>query len=117
MIPNSNDIPLFCLNCHRKYDRSIIPLELPCGHCYCEECVKEYESSHQKVQCFSENKVFNVKMSALKIPYFFKMIANLSYMCSKHKNQTIEFVCDEHKEFMCCLCLWDHTDGFIQKRN
>ena len=30
-------------------------------------------------------------------------------MCSTHENKQIEFICDEHNEFLCSLCLWDHA--------
>ena len=107
---NSNEIPNSCPNCQRKYDMTIIPLKLPCGHCYCEVCLTEYQTIHHKVKCFSENKEYEIIVSALTIPYFYKMLSNLSYICSKHQKEVIKFVCDEHKEFMCCLCIWDHAE-------
>ena len=118
MIQNSNEIPSSCPKCQKKYDAIIIPLELPCGHSYCEQCLTEYaESNQNKIKCFSDNKDYAIPISALKIPYFYKMLkdktlepSNLRYMCSKHKEELIKFVCDEHKEFMCCLYMWDHSD-------
>ena len=119
MMLNSNEIPISCNNCQKKYDTTtIIPLKLPCGHSYCEVCLTEYESNNHKVKCFLENIEYEMSVSSLVIAYdYFKMImektpesSNLSYMCSKHKKKTIEFVCDEHRVFMCCLCLWDHAD-------
>ena len=56
-------------------------------------------------------------ISALTIPFEYKIIlsktvdpSNISYICSKHQKEVIKFVCDEHKEFMCCLCIWDHSN-------
>ena len=118
MSENSNEILTSCPKCKKKYDDKIIPLELPCGHYYCKQCLTEYaESNQNKTKCFSENKECQkeIYIFALKIPYsfYYNIILNKTpeqYMCSKHKEEFIKFVCEEHKEFMCCLCLFHHSD-------
>ena len=110
-----NEIQTFCENCKKKYDALTIPMELPCGHYYCEDCLTNYYSENQKLICFAEDKAFKILISALKIPYdYYKMripeLSNNSYVCSKHNKEMIKFICDEHKEFMCCLCMWDHSN-------
>ena len=108
--------PLSCPNCNKPYDEHTIPLELPCGHSYCEFCTTKFYSEQSKFMCFQENKIFKIPNSSLHIPYDYYKKAMLkskseenSYICSKHKKE-INFICDKHKEFMCCLCIWDHAN-------
>ena len=108
-----------CPNCQRTYDATSIPLELPCGHCYCEKCLAEYaESRPNKVKCFSENKEYTIKISSLKVPYeYCKLLlaqpqessnTSIPYTCSKHTQETIKCVCDKHLEFICSICILEH---------
>ena len=109
-----------CTNCSKAYDETTIPLVLPCGHNYCEGCLTASYSNQKKLICFSENKTFETELTIknLNAPIQFtemliKIIQgtpNISYMCSKHKKRTIDFVCDEHQEFICSLCMWDHAN-------
>ncbi len=109
-----------CLKCNRAYDQSRSPLELPCKHSYCEDCLITCYSENKQLICFSENKPFDKELTIeeLNIPRFYKKMMmslkqetpNNSYVCSKHEKKAIEFVCDFHKQFLCNICVWDHAD-------
>ena len=111
-----------CPNCKKAYDESKMPLELPCGHSYCETCLNTCYSENKRLICFSEKKTFDFELttSQLHMPYYYcKMMIgqkqekmNLFYMCSKHmkEKEPIKFYCNWHKELLCSLCVWDHAD-------
>ena len=113
---DSGKYPTFCSKCQKPYNFSRIPLELPCGHYFCEECLTLYHAAEKKFLCFLDDKTFELSIKDLPIPNFYRLILkelietpNKFYMCSKHQNEPMKFVCDEHNEFLCCLCLRDHA--------
>ena len=112
-----NKYPTSYSKCKKHYDSSRIPIELPCGHSFCEECLREYYTSEKKFLCFSDDKTFKLNLKDLPIPNYYLFILkqsmetpNKSYMCSKHKNEPMKFICEEYKDFLCCLCIWDHAE-------
>ena len=109
--------PTSCPKCKNQYDGCRVPLELPCGHSFCDECLSTYHKTENKFLCFSDdNKTYELNFKDLSIPYFYLLIVkqlnetpNKSYMCSTHKDEPLKFICEEHNEFLCSLCLWDHA--------
>ena len=111
MEPEQSKFPLFCPKCGKPYDFTRFPLELPCGHSFCEECLTKFHSSNDKFLCFSDDKTFTLKIHDLPIPNFYRLIIqqlNKYYMCSVHKDKKMEFICDGHNEFLCEICRNDH---------
>lgn len=39
------------------------------------------------------------------------------YMCSKHQNEQMKFICQDHHEFLCGLCLKDHETHVNSNKN
>ena len=102
--------PTSCPKCKKSYDFFRIPLLLPCQHSFCEECLMAHFSSEKKFLCFADEKTYDLNTKDLPIPYFYRLIPKSLYMCSKHKNEPMKFICEDHKEFLCNLCIWDHSD-------
>lgn len=112
---------LQCKVCHEKYDKSLrIPLSLPCGHTFCEYCLKNIISSNI-IKCPLDKKSFNFpKLS--DIPKNDQVLTALSpdYLekgekCETHKNQIIRFFCLKEKERICQDCLLSNHLNHIQE--
>ena len=111
--------PTTCPKCQKPYDFALIPLEFPCGHSFCEECLTKSLSADNRFLCSFDDKTYNLKIKDLPIPNFYRLIMhkfrqtqnnpNKLFMCSKHKDEPMKFICEEHNEFLCCLCLRDHA--------
>lgn len=104
-------ITFSCGNCQKVYNLTAIPLELPCGHHYCEACLSA------KITCYQEAKVFKIPFSELKVPSFYREIvknsqenSKKSFICETHKEETVKFYCEKHKQFLCCVCLFEHLE-------
>lgn len=61
--------------------------------------------------------MFKIACSELKVPNFYREIVKnnqenpkKSFICAAHKGETVKFYCEKHKEFLCCVCLFDHLE-------
>lgn len=111
---------LQCKVCHEKYDQSLrLPLSLPCGHTFCEYCLKNIISVNI-IKCPLDKKSFNFPKFS-DIPKNDQVLIALSpaYLekgekCETHKNQIIRFFCVKEKERICQDCLLSNHLNHIQ---
>ena len=112
---------LQCKVCHEKYDKNLrLPLSLPCGHTFCEYCLKNIISNNI-IKCPLDKKSFNFPIFS-DIPKNDQVITALSpaYLekgekCEIHKNQIVRFFCLKEKERICQDCLLSNHLDHIQE--
>ena len=118
-----------CENCKKEYNESIYtfnqvnkkPLSLPCGHVYCEECVRSLvisteidKSSESTIKCPYDNKIHHLIIR--RIPICYQILINLpdcssnkhQLFCAKHPCKKIKYLCANHQVLSCSTCVVDH---------
>jgi hypothetical protein len=122
-----------CKLCDEKYDtRYRIPRNLICGHTFCEQCLKIYESSNS-IECPSCNKTSpnkvpicyaiyevidtnpntnnNESLSCINLPDDEKI-------CSQHNSEKTIFFCKDCALNICANCLFTtHKNHSIKSQN
>lgn len=115
---------LFCKVCHDKYDiYSKKPLTLPCGHTFCEYCIKII-LQNKKIICPLDKKSCLCEDFTL-IPFNYQLLDSFlvknsefsiniqDNFCKIHENEILKFYCLAEKQKICQICiLKDHMSHF-----
>lgn len=106
-----------CGNCKSDYNEiNRRPLSIPCGHVFCEECIRSFIIGTQggeldAIKCPSDSKVQRVSLK--KIPCCHQILNNLPYKrclnCIRHRDKEVKYFCKLHSIFPCVQCVSDHV--------
>ena len=101
-----------CKVCFSPYnDTDKVPLILPCGHTYCEGCIKSLYKN-RRIECPNRCKTFQFNsLSAIKknfeiVQAIEKSKENANKYCNIHKDKILEFYCNDCKKLICKECLF-----------
>jgi len=102
-----------CKLCQENFDiKYKIPRNLLCGHCFCEQCLKQL-SVNEEVEC---PKCQKTSQGKLPICYaIFDIIYTEEYSgkvyCQIHPVEKLQFFCNEEKQVICSICLLTNHNG------
>ena len=102
-----------CGLCWKEYDEKVHrPLSLPCGHVFCEECLRKC-AHKDETQCPVHRSWFP---SGIKdLPSCFAILVNLprtrtrDVRCPAHPKRKLKFRCVTHKVNFCSDCVVMHS--------
>ena len=109
---------IHCKICHDSFDSTTRrPLILPCGHTFCEYCLKIIYKSNQvkcpfdkKVHTFKERHDIGINYQIYDL-FSSELTGKNDPKCPKHPNQIMKFYCDSEKVSLCQICyLSDHMN-------
>ena len=119
---NQSHQHLICGNCKNKYNLlENYPVNLPCGHSVCKQCYTEklVQPQENMIKCPFQGDS-DEHESLMEMPK--KIMPNLPLVkqlkdfkgpniyCHKHKDKPVELFCYDHKELLCLLCAFNHSD-------
>ena len=107
-----------CPICAKNFKINRIPLTLPCGHNCCQPCLQTLNSKQLNIKCPRDGSEFTIDLGSLSISRIYELIVQKSlneiqekkFVCSKHLNKSVKYVCLKHDKFLCHVCLWEHAD-------
>lgn len=94
-----------------------LPLNLPCGHIICKQCLINSQTNNQTIKCPLDNTIHEATLNSL--PQSKAILDNLPgpkpapqtnfFCCDKHPMKKIKFICEYDNEAFCSDCLCDHS--------
>lgn len=113
-----------CPSCFDVYDEDVhIPRNLPCGHTYCELCLKKYLAMNARLECFSCRTKAEVKTVSQLSKNFIaaelaskqKELQKKALLCPEHA-EVLRFFCENCQRQICDSCIIDHSGhNFIKQ--
>lgn len=116
-----------CPSCKRYYNvKEIIPLNIPCGHTFCQPCLENTQKKLKTgwIKCEICDQKFNKPLSefsknfiALDIGCQTNEKLNKYKMCLKHEGEPLKFFCEKCEVSFCPNCIIHHSGHhFIEQK-
>ena len=101
-----------CGLCSNRYDEAIRrPLNLPCGHVFCEDCLTRLSRSNS-LRCPIHKEALTLQVRdlppALTIFKFLSQSKTKEFSCSAH-GKKVKYRCKVDNRYLCCVCILEHT--------
>ena len=104
-----------CERCVKPFDeRAHRPLSLPCGHVFCEACLRQ-TAGRDTTTCPVHQTRFPVSLKSL--PSCYAILVNLpkekpsALLCNLHPRRKLKFRCLTHRVNLCTDCIISHSDS------
>lgn len=98
-----------CPSCSNTFTSSLfIPFSLPCGHVICKPCLIKSTSS-PSITCPLDHSVHLCSLVQKCKAILEYLPKEKVFVCRKHTNKRIKYICEYDNEFFCSICLNEHA--------
>lgn len=114
-----------CPSCMEQFDEKIhLPLNLECGHSYCQDCVSRMITEFNLKKCpecrdliTKPIKDLTPNLTILQIISEKKKFEKYKMVCETHENYFMDFQCKQCNMNICKLCLVAHSGHLVVPLN